>query len=218
MKLTTFYQWLLKESRNPRLVSDSVLRKHFNVFHLSEKLLAEPTFEFTPRVPRTPLDDKHGNAWEDDFTPRVSLAPSIQDARNAGAHGNYCYAGFTEKAIPLAPRVANCPGGELGLKANIPFSLGEYLTKIKNELTPQEIRDIISHSEPPARTLDKIRNVKLYHLPDRIRDRFYLCVPDAPSTNEMVVLEPIVMMYLGRVHSDTEVLLTEQALQYIQST
>jgi hypothetical protein len=218
MKLLEFYQWLITETRNPQIVSDLELRKHFNVFHLSEKLLDEPTFEFTPRVPRYPLDDNQGNAWEDDFTPRISLASSILDARNAGAHGSYCYAGYTDKAIPLAPRVDDCPGGALGLKGRITFSLGQYLSKIKDELTPEETKAILGHSDPPAKSLDKIRNVKLYHLPERIKNRFYLCVPDSPSTNEVVVLEPIVLMYLGRVHSDTEVLMTNEAFRYISST
>lgn len=217
MKLVEFYQWLINETRNPHIVSDAELRKHFNVFHLSEKLLDEPTFEFTPRVPRYPLDDNQGNAWEDDFTPRISLAGSILDARNAGANGNYCYAGYTDKAIPLAPRVDNCPGGPLGLKGRVTFSLGQYLAKMANEMTPEEIQGILSHSDPPAKSLDKIRNVKLYQLPERIKKMFYLCVPDAQSTNELVVLEPIVLMYLGRVHSDNEVVLTDNAFRYISS-
>jgi len=71
----------------------------FKYFHLSWKKLGEDTFTFSARIPNGPAP------WEDDFTKRVSLGPTINDCLVAGADGPYVYAGdlkFTPKDdIPI---------------------------------------------------------------------------------------------------------------------
>jgi len=56
----------------------------FKIFHLSSvKLAEEDEHEFTPRLPRYPMQDNTGAVIEDDFTPRVSVAPTIRQCYDA---------------------------------------------------------------------------------------------------------------------------------------
>jgi hypothetical protein len=53
------------------------LDKLFNAFHVSSELLDNKEFTFTPRVPKGPYNDINGMHIEDDFTPRVSIGPTV---------------------------------------------------------------------------------------------------------------------------------------------
>lgn len=212
-----YYQWLLNEEKaTSGVIPNKELEKYFNAFHLSDDLLSSSSFLFTPRVPRYPLDDRRQNGWEDDFTPRISLAPSIAKAIDAGAEGPYVYAGYVKKKIELAPRVDSCPGGsqEIGPGGDS-FSLGKYLSGLQHQMTPEEIEKILNASRPPTDDLLTIRKVPLSALPDRIKQHFFLCVPDAKRTEEFVSLEPVTLLYLG-MNTGQGVQLTPDALNYIQ--
>jgi hypothetical protein len=217
--LKEFFNWInLEEAKwSSDYINANEVSRFFNVVHLSETQLGAEDFTFTPRVPRTPIEDKWGNGWEDDFTPRISLAPSIKMARSAGATGNFVYAGDADGLVDISDRVDNCPGGELAVNAKKNhFSLGDYLYSIKDELTANEIQDILNASKPKTNNLAFIRDVRLAVLPQRIRDRFYLCVPDSKGTQEKVTLEPITLMYIGKLYGE-EVLLAPHAKAYLQS-
>lgn len=129
------------------------------------------------------------------------------------------YAGNVENAIPLEDKVDNCPGEPMPtITSRISFHLGEYLESIRDELSDEEIEKIIQESDPTALLLTQIRNVKLSSLPERIKNRFFLCVPDAKQTKEKVSLEPITLLFLGhRTMDGRTVRLEDHAIQYLKS-
>jgi len=61
--------------RRPRKIAK--FEKGFNAFHLTDKWLGD---SFIPRlqVPKSPYEDAYGNVIEDETTPRMSVAPTIQ--------------------------------------------------------------------------------------------------------------------------------------------
>lgn len=64
-----------RRMRQPRKIAK--FEKRFNAFHLTTKWLGD---SFMPRlqVPSSPYEDMHGNVIEDETTPRMSVAPTIQ--------------------------------------------------------------------------------------------------------------------------------------------
>ena len=66
-------------------VKTSFLAELFRFFHLSSFSLhrSKDTFTFNPRVTSRPYEDSDSFVIEDNFTPRISLATSIEDATEA---------------------------------------------------------------------------------------------------------------------------------------
>ena len=64
-----------RKMRRPRQIAK--FEKKFNAFHLTTKWLGD---SFMPRlqVPSNPYEDNWGNVIEDETTPRMSVAPTIQ--------------------------------------------------------------------------------------------------------------------------------------------
>lgn len=64
-----------RRMRRPRKIAK--FEKGFNAFHLTTKWLGD---SFIPRlqVPKSPYEDMYGNVIEDETTPRMSVAPTIQ--------------------------------------------------------------------------------------------------------------------------------------------
>jgi len=124
----------------------------FKYFHVSDtKLGKRDTFIFNPRVPRTPY--VHNNyRIEDDFTERVSLAPRIVDAMQAGADGRYVYAGdfkiFNDddiKAIDLMKYWRKCPFAVGGVED---FNMRTWLEDIyKERFNDDSIRVIMRNGD-----------------------------------------------------------------------
>lgn len=89
------YTLLFEEAQNLLTAGDTITEdeaKHwFKYFHLSP---TEYTDTFNPRIPTNTkmATDVNGDIIEDDFTRRISLAPSIMAARASGARGRYVYA------------------------------------------------------------------------------------------------------------------------------
>jgi len=180
------------------------LEETFNWFHLSEKQLGSGDyFRFTPRVPKDP--------WvpmEDDFTKRISLAPSIKKAIEAVGGMSKMrehiyaadikgYSGDDVNTIELATTFKNCPktpGNKYGTK----FSMSKWLRYLnkKDELTPDEKRN---KAIKAALTITAPESYRTYEptpveLPKRLRDEFYACVPDANKTKEVWTTEPEIFM------------------------
>lgn len=76
--MNKWYKFLAEQQRTQHYLSFKQLEGLFKVFHLSSEILGDSQytsgFQFTPRVPRNPM------TGEDDFTNRISLAPSINRA------------------------------------------------------------------------------------------------------------------------------------------
>jgi len=84
----------------------------FKYFHLSKIRLGKETFVFNPRIPSSP------GWWEDDFTKRISLAPTIAQAIEALQDSGdfHVYAGDVKKddtdnieTISLKAHFPKCP-------------------------------------------------------------------------------------------------------------
>jgi len=111
----------------------------FKYFHLSSKKLGKETFLFNPRIPQGPMD------WEDDFTKRISLAPSIKKAVEAlyGGEDFYVYAGDVEndatddiETISVKAHHSKCPKSKKN-PYNDDFSVADWLVTLPDdELSP----------------------------------------------------------------------------------
>lgn len=171
------------------------MQRQFNHFHLSSKFLGEPYFQFTPRIPSEPYIDADGNTIEDNFTKRVSLAKTIDDARMAikdyGKTHYYIYATQTDNnIIQVKDNIPTCPKNP-PKKYGVKFNLINWLKK--NE--PEEIKNAENeegsiHSLTPA------------DLSPKVKDEFKGCVPDANITDEEWKLKPLNMLFVGTI-SDT---------------
>lgn len=158
------------------------LSKIFKVFHLSEVDIKGG--KFTPRIPKAPAQG------EDDFTPRISLAPSISKALEALSDSKSTiymsvYAGDLlgvpdddieyydlQARLPKCPKAGKRKYGEPG------WSFGEWLKANKQKaISPKD-------------------------LPDQYRQQFYGCVPDADETEELWSLQPIRLYHLGQIVTD----------------
>ncbi len=169
----------------------NALNKLFNAFHVSEKLLNNTKFTFTPRLPRAPYVDQTSNVIEDDFTPRVSIGPTVQKCLEALDTGEgYIYAAdfkliheddvelhnLGQKFFPKCVKDLSTPDNKYGK--------GFYLSSFLNKLTPK--RSIL---DPDP------------EWPDEETKQKYMkgCVPDAKDTKERWSTEPITMYFIGRI-------------------
>jgi len=179
----------------------SKLNRNFKYFHLSAKYLGD-TFEFTPRIPKEPYYDSDQNIIEDDITPRVSLAHSVEDALNALEHETstgyyFIYVSNDDSDIEFtAQNIQDCPESENN-KYGISFRLKKWV--IAN-LIPEEREE---DDEYVDSILSKIKNLSPSKLnkefENNLGDEFKGCVPDANDTNEVWKLKPIKMFCVGYI-------------------
>ncbi len=225
MKLSSLLQEMVGYVEEPKTKWLSVERAEsiFKFFHLSANFLDREVFTFTPRIPDTPFEDDHGAIIEDDFTKRISLAPTIKDALNAIAHNPplYVYAvDFKETSsddvdvIDVSqfdgPSYKTPEGKEQ--RYNINFTLGDYIedrggkeTVVVNP-SHHAIGNYWGNSFGPKK------------LKKPYKDEFRYAVPDARSTHEAWSLQPITMVYLGRLFGrDAEIMLSQYADELLTS-
>jgi hypothetical protein len=195
------------------------LSKLFNYFHISEqKLSKDDFFTFTPRRPRYPYVDPENNVSEDDFTQRISVAPTVQDALEALGEGSlenvggwgHLYAGIDHPDAEA--RTEDCPETD-DMEYGLDFLMSKWLTAQveEGELDPKDEKDIRRWLTTKNRTL------RPRILPDDLKDEFEGCVPDADETREQWLLEPTKLIYLGEVEADTgDVLLSTAGLKAVK--
>lgn len=214
----------------------------FKYFHLSsEKLGSKETFVFTPRVPRTPYVQKSYRI-EDDFTERISLATSISGAIDAYAEGPYVYVGDFKKitgddikAVDLMKYWYDCPfvrsqtlDETFDLAAWFENALQkEYkdnAIRVKLDMRPEDIYSIDRDNRAILIVKDNkvIKRLPIASgmlgffgprdLPEKYRDMFYACVPDANITDEKWATERVKMMLLGIFAGEEEIRLTNTAI------
>jgi hypothetical protein len=169
------------------VISSSDLKKYFKFFHLSNAKKNKLTL--TPRVPPNPWNDSNGDITEDDFTPRVSLASSLDDADNAlegAGAGRYVFAGEIKgytgdnvTAIHLKKKIPKCPKTK-DMSYDGDFLMRNWLDEVNPELSDSSGR----HLRPAT-------------LPPKEKNKFAGCVPDARETNEYWSLEPVPLLGLG---------------------
>ena len=223
----------LYEGMTPQTINGEELNKIFGFFHVSEqKLSHDDYFEFTPRLPRHPYSDFHGNVTEDNFTRRVSVAPTIELAlKSIEGQGDdedwaHLYAGFGQADTEAKQK--DCPE-DFQQEYNTLFYLSTWLKNklLDGDLSVDEAIRLGMQIPPELRTdgrgkgvydpehIPKGLNPRL--LPARLRDEFKQCVPDADETKEQWLTRPTEMIYVGELHLlDAQVLLSARALQLVR--
>ena len=130
---------------------------------------------------------------EDDFTKRISLAPTINNARDAiidyGAASYYVYAVKDKSYIKrVADNIDDCP-------KNPPERYGERFKLIpwlkKNE--PEEYKKRTAFMAPSKLAPD-------------VKDQFKGCVPDAEETQEEWSTKPLTMTFIGTIEATSNIL------------
>lgn len=193
----------------------------FKIFHLSSvKLGAEDEHEFTPRLPRYPMQDNTGAVIEDDFTPRVSVAPTIRQ----------CYDALMKKDKKLYLYAAD--SRKLNTDDVKVLDLGAEFEKCKQRLSSPEMNNTYGAQVKPApfelqyylmsKGLDPEYS-KPSELPRQFMMDWKNCVPDAgqsevAGTGEEWVLEPTNMFFIGETDDTNETVeITKRASNLIDS-
>jgi hypothetical protein len=193
-------------------IKTSFLAELFRFFHLSSFSLhkSRHTFTFNPRVTKRPFEDENSFVIEDDFTPRISLATSIEDATEALDTGNtyepyYVYASDMEhrfdddipedSLVHLPVQMTRCKqdlssdDNEYGPQ----FSMLKYLQN-KNVLPKKRSRETMTKY---MNRTDATAYSNPKYLPPEHKAKFYACVPDSEDTNEYWSTIDTKMYYLG---------------------
>ena len=193
----------------------------FKIFHLSSvKLGEEDEHEFTPRLPRYPMQDNTGAVIEDDFTPRVSVAPTIRQ----------CYDALMKKDKKLYLYAAD--SRKLNTDNVKVLDLGAEFEKCKLRLSNPEMNNTYGAQVKPApyelqyylmsKGLDPEYS-KPSELPRQFMMDWKNCVPDAgqsevAATGEEWVLEPTNMFFIGETDDSSETVeITKRASNLIDS-
>lgn len=193
----------------------------FKIFHLSSvKLGAEDEHEFTPRLPRYPMQDNTGAVIEDDFTPRVSVAPTIRQ----------CYDALMKKDKKLYLYAAD--SRKLSTDDVKVLDLGAEFEKCKERLSNPSMKNMYGAQVKPApyelqyylmsKGLDPEYS-KPSELPRQFMMDWKNCVPDAgqsevAATGEEWVLEPTNMFFIGETDDTNETVeITKRASNLIDS-
>ena len=219
------------------VVSFAWLNKTFKYFHLSNKLLSQKTFKFTPRIPREPFEGPSG-IIEDDFTNRISLAPTIEKAIAAVEYLRpHLYVGdaraYAGDDIPVINLSQTACTQKLGMKYDDNFDMQEWLAKVDRGLQKQlkglpptgvkakNIQKMIGSLKKQTGSYEDewygIDSPK--ELPAWLRDKFYACVPDSNRTREVWSVRPIRLIYAGRTdayeYDQDLVVLSNAMVQYL---
>lgn len=193
----------------------------FKIFHLSSvKLGEEDEHEFTPRLPRYPMQDNTGAVIEDDFTPRVSVAPTIRQ----------CYDALMKKDKKLYLYAAD--SRKLNTDNVKVLDLGAEFEKCKERLSNPSMKNMYGAQVKPApyelqyylmsKGLDPEYS-KPSELPRQFMMDWKNCVPDAgqsevAATGEEWVLEPTNMFFIGETDDTNETVeITKRASNLIDS-
>ena len=193
----------------------------FKIFHLSSvKLGEEDEHEFTPRLPRYPMQDNTGAVIEDDFTPRVSVAPTIRQ----------CYDALMKKDKKLYLYAAD--SRKLSTDDVKVLDLGAEFEKCRQKLSSPEMNNTYGAQVKPApyelqyylmsKGLDPEYS-KPSELPRQFMMDWKNCVPDAgqsevAGTGEEWVLEPTNMFFIGETDDTNETVeITKRASNLIDS-
>lgn len=226
----------LYEDMSAQAINAEALSRVFGYFHVSEhKLTHGDFFKFTPRLPRYPYTDFQGNVTEDDFTPRISVAPTVNDALEAlegqfdGTDGwAHLYAGVGH--ADAEAKVEDCaededPNNQYGQM----FYLARWLKQrlLDGELSIEDAKKLGMQIPPglwPPGYEEKDydpnhypSNLRPSMLPNDLQDEFEYCVPDADETKEQWLLQPTTLIYIGELEVETgDVILSTPGLKAVK--
>lgn len=193
-------------------VKTSFLAELFRFFHLSSFSLhrSKDTFTFNPRVTKRPYEDDDSFVIEDDFTPRISLATSIEDATEALYTGNkyepyYVYASDIESElgdeIP-EDSLVHLPVQLIRCKEDLSTDGNEYGPNFNmmKHLIAKGVLPKLRSRETKTKWVNRVDATayeKPSWLPPEHKAKFFACVPDAGETNEYWSTTDTKMYYLG---------------------
>lgn len=212
----------LYEGMSTEAIDAEELSRIFNFFHVSEhKLSKDNFFTFTPRVPRHPFVDDEGNITEDDFTPRISVAPTVELALEALGEGSlenvdgwgHLYAGLQHADAEATTE--DCPETD-DMEYDMNFRMSRWLqSKFEaGEIRPPANLQVRKWLDKPTRQRETIYPSGL---PTDLVDEFEGCVPDADETREQWLLKPTKLVYVGEVEAETgDVILSAAGLKAVR--
>jgi hypothetical protein len=199
------------------------LENTYKYFHISEDYLIknddEKTFVFTAKVPYQPYTDDDMNVIEDDFTDRVSIAPSIKMCLNAlqedGSDQLYLYGVDLKNdssddidAVNLKSMLDRCPiikgknqkyGEDFNLREWIEALDIKQYREIQKWVYKKTVKDLPDMTGEIMYDIDLSEFIESpSDLPEKYKRLFYACVPDADVTNEFWSLKNLKMDYLGQ--------------------
>lgn len=186
----------LENYETKTLLSFSEIESRFPFFHISDEELHDKNtgkVTLSPRVPRSFARDDNRNAVEDNFTPRVSLSKNISgalEALKAQSFGrNKLYAVLpsdvsSASLFDVSARFQSC--------AKAVSSDGNIYPQ-DNYTLRQFIIDYPEYVNPKKPTIGPS------DLNDQGRSLWMGCVPDAKETSEVWALNPVTLIYIGRI-------------------
>lgn len=211
----------LYEGMSTEAIDARELSKVFDYFHVSEhKLSKDDFFVFSPRRPRFPYTDGEGNVIEDNYTKRISVAPTVEDALDAlqgmldtVSGWGHLYAGIG--STDAEAEIENCPSTD-DMDYGPEFELSRWLKQKLDagEIDPPASEELEQWLKQPALK----RSIKSpAKLPDHLAKEFEHCVPDADETHEQWLQKPTKLIYLGEVEAETgDVILSAAGLKAVK--
>lgn len=182
------------------MISEQDVTRLFKWVHLSANRLGgdrQNMFTFTPRIPLTPSSDRLGDVVEDDFTRRISVAPTISQA--AKALGSDYLSGFWVYAVDLR---------EDGTDDVAAIDLSQTLPDCDTDLSYEDVTGTMqTYSDDGAEYklsdwLEQVTDEEYSapsEMPPDLQKSWQGCVPDAYKTEEHWLTSPTPFVLLGRL-------------------
>lgn len=210
----------LYEGISPQMIAGKQLKKIFKGFHISpQKLSFDDWFTFTPRKPRYPYQDHEGNIIEDNFTPRISVSPTIEHALTAiegqFIPGEWLHVYAVTEYPDIEAKQEDCPETD-----DMPYDLNFTMSKwLKNKLDTGTLKSPgdVSIKNWLTNTTRSRPSISPASLPSYLSNEFEFCVPDSDETHESWFLKPTTMVYVGELNPKTQnIILSATGLKMVQ--
>lgn len=225
MKILKLFEEYVK-TKNSYIIPIKDLENIYRYFHISRSKLLDgdgESFTFTTKKPDEPFRDDDFKVIEDDFTKRISLGDTINGCLDSIHNGDYeeelYLYGIDLKSksdddidvVDLHSMMKKCPITK-GKKYGADFNLKDWLNNLTEnqykELQKLHLQKLIDEGEL------KVGDVEVDEidfnfvnspsdLPQKYKNLFYACVPDADKTNEFWSLNNLKMDYLGEFEPDS---------------
>jgi hypothetical protein len=182
--------------KGTKVIRKSYLEELFRFFHLSTKKLhsKNEVFTFNPRIPNHPFQDADGYVIEDDYTKRISLATTINDAIEAIGEPIVTY--YHVYACDVESRLDDDIDA-----VSLKLQLGRCDTNLSSRNNKYGKNfDMYQYLKRNKLSLNKYRpekDIGPKNLPPRHKQKFFGCVPDSENHNEYWSLKDTTMYYIG---------------------
>jgi hypothetical protein len=181
------------------LISDRAVSRLFKWVHLSANRLGgdRNMFTFTPRIPLTPASDRNGDVIEDDFTRRISVAPTIPLAMKALGGGSL--SGFWVYAVDLREDETD-DVSTLDLSQILPDCDADL--SYEDVDGEEQVFSDVSANYELRRWLEQLTDDEYSgpnQMPADLQKSWQGCVHDSRETQEHWLTKPTPFLLLGRL-------------------